>query len=262
MDMVQPHVFTAYKCFWGTMNNNLSVNFVTRTNIQSDGSQSRTQVDDLQFNPVLIAHSTLKIENTATNDKVITETVGTTTADYIRYVEISSSNSPSALKTIVGQWANHDVAKEEQPQVLTQALVGSLLMFGDLSSSQRKDIVSQLQNTKAFQKYDLVGKKTVAGRKIDTFNVTIDLDAYSKVYANYLRMIGQDKLASQLGEQQPGAALNFLLDINAGSRVPTQLTFKDGAGTESYSNVGTGPRLTTPHATLTIAELQAKLNGK
>jgi acyl-CoA hydrolase len=219
-------------------------------------------VDDVQFKPKLIARSTLKIENSATNEKVITETIGTATADYVRYVEISSKNSPQALKTIVGQWASHDVAKNEQPQVLTQALIGSLLMFGNLNASQRKDIIGQLQTTKAFQKYDFVGKKTVGGRTIDTFNVTIDLVSYSKVYANYLRIIGQESLASQLGQQQPGDVLNFLLDIDANSRVPSQITFKDDGGSESYSNVGSGPRITTPKATLTVAELQAKLSGK
>jgi hypothetical protein len=134
-------------------------------------------------------------------------------------------------------------------------------MFGNLSSSQRKEIINQLQSTNAFTKYDLVDKKTVGGHTVYTFNVTMDLSSYSVVYANYLKMLGQDSLAAQIGQQQPGSTYNFILDINAGSRVPTKLSVNGSTDAETYTNVGSGQRFVAPQATLTIAELQAKLSG-
>lgn len=247
--------------FWGTIQNNLKVDYITRTSSRIDGNQKLTQVTDLQLTPVLIARSTVKLEDTKTNERVVTETIGTANADFLRYVEIASNNSEGADKSAVGMWAKRDVAKGEQPQVLTDALLGSVLMFGDLNVSQRKDIISQLQSTNAITRYNLVGKKTVDGRKIYSFDVSIDLDAYSKVYANYLKMLGQDTLAAQIGQQQSGAAYDFILDINATSRVPSKLTVGDGADAETFTNVGSGPRFVAPQATLTIAELQAKLTG-
>jgi hypothetical protein len=248
--------------FWGTISNNLSVNYVTRTSSKEEGTQKLTQVNDLQFTPKLIARSTVKLEDTATNEKVITETIGTATTDYLRYVEIVSKNSANADTSAIGTWAKREAGKGGQPQILADSLLGSVLMFGDLSSKQQSQIISQLKSTNAFQKYDLIAKRTVGGRTIYTYNVSINLDAYSKIYANYLIMLGQDKLAAQIGQQQSGALYDITLDINAGSRVPTKLSVSGNQDTEVFTNVGSGPRFVSPQATLTIAELQTKLSGK
>jgi hypothetical protein len=248
--------------FWGTIRNNLSVNYVTRSSHKEEGSQKLTQVNDLQFTPKLIARSTVKLEDTNTNEKVITETIGTSTTDYLRYVEITSKKSTNTNTSAIGQWAKREAGKGEQPQILADSLLGSVLMFGDLSSKQQGQIMSQLKSTNSFQKYDLIAKHTVGGRTIYTYKVSINLDTYSKIYANYLIMLGQDKLAAQIGQQQSGAMYDFTLDINAGSRVPSALSVAGNQDTEAFSNVGSGPRFVAPKATLTIAELQAKLSGK
>lgn len=249
--------------FWGTVNNNLAVDYITRTSTKSEGAQKLMQVTDLQFTPKLIARSTVKLENTETNERVVTETIGTSTTDYLRYAEIKSNKSSvNADKSLIGAWAKREAGKGEQPQILADALMGSVLMFGNLSSSQQSQIISQLKSTNAFQKYDLVSKNNENGRLIYTYNVSINLDAYSKIYANYLIMLGEDKLAAQIGQQQSGATYDFILQINAGSRVPTKLGVADSQDTEIFTNVGSGPRFIAPTTTLTIAELQAKLSGK
>lgn len=252
----------ATNVFWGTIGNNLSVEYVTRTSSKTEGAQKLTQVNDLQFSPVLLARSTVKLENTETNEKVITETIGTTTTDYLRYVEIKSNNSTKADKSAIGQWAKREAGQGEQPQILADSLLGSVLMFGNLSSIQQDQLISQLKSTNAFTKYDLISKKNENGRLIYTYDVSIDLDAYSKIYANYLIMLGQDKLAAQIGQQQSGSKYDFVLQINAGSRVPTKLGVAGNDDSELFTNVGSGPRFVAPQATLTIAELQAKLSGK
>ncbi len=252
----------ASNVFWGTLSSNLSVDYVTRTSSKTEGTQKLTQVNDLQFTPALIARSTVKLENTETNERVITETIGTSTTDYLRYAEIKSNNSAKADKSAIGQWAKREAAQGEQPQILADSLLGSVLMFGNLSAIQQDQIISQLKSTNAFQKYDLVSKKSENGRMIYTYNVSIDLDAYSKIYANYLIMLGQEKLAAQIGQQQSGSKYDFVLQINAGSRVPTKLGVPGNQDTETFTNVGYGPRFVAPKATLSIAELQAKLSGK
>lgn len=248
--------------FWGTIGNNLNANFVTRTNVRSADSQKLTQVTDVMYNPALVARNTVTLENSETKEKVVTETIGTTTTDYLRYVEIKS-NKTQAMPAAIGVWAKNQAAEGQQPQILPDALPGSVLMFGNLNAQQKNEILSQLKSTNAFQKYDLIAKKTVDGRKIYSFAVTLNLEKYSPIYANYLKMLGQDKLAEQIGQQQPGATYEFILDVNAGSRVPSALTVGGVNGdTERFTNVGSAPKIVTPDAKLTITELQDKLSGK
>lgn len=248
--------------FWGTIGNNLNVNFVTRTYVRSADSQKLTQVTDVMYNPALVARSTVTLENASTNEKVVTETIGTTTTDYLRYLEIKS-NKTQTTPAAIGVWAKNQPGEGQQPQILPDALLGSVLMFGNLSGSQRNEIMNQLKSTNAFQKYDLIAKKTVDGRKLYSYAVTLNLEKYSPIYANYLKMIGQEKLAQQLGQQQPGATYEFVLDINAGSRVPTAIHVGGDKGdTETFTHVGSAPKIVAPDAKLTITELQDKLSGK
>lgn len=247
--------------FWGTISSNLNIDYVTRTSSKSQGPQTLVQKNDLQFSPQLIARAIVNLANSETNERVITETIGTNTTDYLRYVEITSSSAGQANVSAVGVWAKRDAGEGEQSQILSESLLGSVLMFGNLNPGQRQQIVGQLETSNAFKKYDLIGKKSVDGHNVFTFNVSIDLDAYSKVYSDYLKMLGQDKLAEQIGQQQSGATYDFVLDINAGSRVPLKLSAAGSEEYENFSNVGTGPRINVPQTNLTISDLQAKLSG-
>lgn len=247
--------------FWGTISNNLNTGFVTRTSSQTQGAQRLTQINDLQFTPELLARSIVRLENTETNEKVVTETIGTPTADYLRYVEIDSEQSRVTDNSAIGSWAKREAGQNTQPQILTDALLGNVLMFGDLSKSDRKQLVDDLQKNNAFQKYDIIKKKTVGGQRVYTYNVVLNLDAYANIYKTYLKMLGQEKLAEQIGAQQSGATYQFELDVIAASRVPLKLSVPDSENAEYYSNIGARQPIAIPQTNQTISELQAKLSG-
>jgi hypothetical protein len=239
----------------------LQTGFVTRTSSQSQGTQKLTQSNDIQFTPVLIARSTVILQDTATNEKVVTETIGTTNADFLRYVEISGSKAQVKDKSAIGSWAKKTAEGQAQPQILADALLGNALMFADFSNADKNKIISELKSTNAIAKYDLLTKETIEGWKIYTYNVVLNLAAYSKVYKNYLKLLGQDKLADEIGAQEEGATYQFKLSINASSRQPVILKVPGNENAEFYSNFGGRQPIIAPQTNQTINELQAKISG-
>jgi hypothetical protein len=246
--------------FWSTISNNLNTGHVTRTSAQVSEQQSLTQATDLQLSPILAARTTVTLSDKTSNQKVVTETIGTQNDDFLRYVEITGPQAPKN-SDVVGVWAKQTLPDGEQPRILADALLGGVLMFGDLSASQRKQLVSELKDTGAFTKYDLIDTKTIDGRKIYTFNTAVNIAKYTKVFKTYLGMIGQESLANELGDQESDAQYEFILTINAGTRQPTSLKAKAGDGLETYSNFGRRTPIIWPTTNTTIAELQEKITN-
>lgn len=249
------------KVFWGTISNNLKTSGVTRTNTQNLQNSPQiakvTQVTQMQYAPELIAKITVASEG-ENNQKLVQEAIGTTTADFLRYTTLNISGQ-NTNKAALGKWGKSDAKEQAKPQILADALIGSVLFFGNLSSNQRGEIIGQLKSTNSFQKIELINKSNTDSRKVYTYNIEIALQPYSEVYKKYLEMIGQKEIAAQIGQQQAGATYKAVLKINAVSRQPISITTPGSEQPELYSDFGRFRPLDVPSASTTISELQAQL---
>jgi hypothetical protein len=248
------------RTFWSMINHNLQTSYVTRTSSQTAGQQSLQQVTDIQFVPNLMSRSTVTIENTETKEKVTTETIGTPNADFLRYTVLQTENGQN-YSSVIGKWAVQKGTEQREPQILSDSLTGSILFFGNLNKSQREQLIKELQQTKAFKERTFIGETTKNSRKVFSYDVTVDLAAYAKVYKNYLKMIGQPQLAENIGNQQPGSTFKIKLDVNASSRRPASLIADAPNQKETFSNFGPYKPLQTPDTKLTVTELQQLLSG-
>ncbi len=249
------------RTFWSTINHNLKTGHVTRTSEQSYQTQTLKQITDVQYYPELAARSVVIINNSETKEKVVTETIGTPKADYLRYTTLETANMSGDPKNILNVWAVQQASESSQPQILNDALVGSILMFGNLNKSQREEILNMLQKSNAFEKHELLEKTTEGGKKVYKYKIVINLAKYIEVYKKYLGFLGQEDIAKSLGTQDPNAKFEAVLSVNAASRRPTHLKSADNQQAESYSNFGYYKPIETPDTKVTVSELQKRLTG-
>jgi|GEM_PF-6037924 len=246
--------------FWGAIDQNFQTGYITKIVKQQSGQQVMIKQDNLQFRGSLLANSIVTLQNNSPNNKslVVTQTIGTTMADYLKYDQIDGNNKNKAVNV----WAVGNNSKGEQPRILNDALVSSPIMFGYLNTQKRQELIKNLRSQKVFDvdfgKTDT--KYKIDGRRVYAFDVNIKLSSYIKIYSQYLKDMGQDSLAQQMSNAAIGGTLKATIYINPASRQMVRMQPKNSDIYESYSNFGLSRLVEPPkNVKLSIARLQQEL---
>jgi len=238
---------------------------VQRVITQESQQSTVNQTLYLSFSPNLVAQSSTKLEQAARvgeETAVTTETIGTRTQDFVRYSAISvpATQKNKDFSSVVGQWGKREKNDEKNiPATFLNEALFSVIPFGDLTKEQRTQLLAQIKDSKPYT-YDKAEKKIQNHRPVMVYNMNIKTENLVRVLAKYVELTGSGD-ASQLDPTQYKNAppLNVTFTIDILSRHLKQINFADSGRIEDYSAYGLRRMVEIPTQTITIDELQTRL---
>lgn len=256
------------RLFWAMMNNNLSTQAVSRTALQDDGQQKVRQVTEAQTSPDALANGqTTIVQGGEQGATAITESIGTPTADYVRYTKVETSQkgadgAPLDFSGVLNVWG---VSKSEDGttsgQLYNEAVLG-LFPVGSLTASQRKALIGQMKDTNAYT-FMLDKTERHGARVTYIYNVKINPVAFVSVLKQFASDMGLNQLKNvdpnQYSSTQP---IDVQVSIDNLSRQMTRVSYSDGYRVETLSGYGSlKPLQQPPTKTISVDELQYRLQS-
>jgi hypothetical protein len=261
---------TPERVFFGMLNNSLATSSVTREVSQEAQGNSLQQFIELNLGASNRSHivSTLGQGSGANATKVTTESIGTTDADYTRYISIETNQTNEAgqkldFSNLIGQWGKNEAHDTQNPvRYFNEALLG-VVPFGDLSPGDREPLLNLMRERKVFETdYSSATRRSEGGRQVFVYDVTIRPDVYVSMLQLFTRAIGLESIEGLNQQQYEGVPpLQAQLTVDIVSRQLTGIRYLANGRTELYSGHGLRQGIDLPEQTVPLSELQNRLQS-
>lgn len=262
---------SADNVFWGMISNNLASGSVTRHTEQSIGGQTTDQYIEIELGSVNAAHSVVTVSQQDKNGPTVvkSETIGTPSSDYSRYISIktpqkNAQGKPLNTAQIIGLWGKTPDAKPGQRppvQYLQQSLLG-IVPFASLTPTQRHDLVRLIRDDNVYNITGAIPKSTkLGGHPVFIYTVSINPQAYIGMLQQFTKDIGLGDIGldpSQYASSQP---LKTEFTLDKASRQLVRIVYPGTGQSETFSAQGLERPIALPMHTIPIAELQAKVQN-
>lgn len=250
--------------------NNLRTGSVTRTVSQDSGSQKVEQIVRLQNQTQHIVHgrtTLIQKKGNDTNTAVVTENVGTTDADYIRYIKIDTNQKNSKggsleFNKVVGIWGknepSNDVGLGDQ---FSENMLG-LFLFADLTKAQREELLDIINTENVYAtNYNSAKKTTENGRPYYNYRVSIEPRSYVVLLKKYSEIIGLKQMQGLNPDNYKGAdPLVFNVKVDILTQRLATISALAAQRTETFNGYGIYEEVEIPTKTIDLPELQKRLN--
>jgi hypothetical protein len=257
--------------FWSMIRNSLSTDSVVYQTKQTQGNDSLEQLVHVDTAHARAAHALTTLKQGKTTVK--TEVIGTKTADYTRYVDITSDAKADTSK-LKNVWAKSDDTRQSETQasghqLYAQATLGIGLPLGStpvpvgkLSGSQRKVLYDYIRNQAVYSPdFGKVKKERKDGRLLYTYNVKLQTILYIGMMKQFARDLGLPELdATDPNSFQSTPTLTVSVTVDALSHQLASVNFEQGYKQE-YKSYGLPLKMEIPQKTITNAELQKRLGA-
>jgi hypothetical protein len=258
-----------HRVFESMLVNNLRTSSVTKYEKTTGGNQTAEQYVRLQLGGTTASRWLVSISQPGL--KVTTESIGTPTTGYVRYVAASSSQkkadgAPVDLSPILDIWGK--AAPKEQSS-LTQLFSQSVLDIGTVPAPPIGNVTpEQQENITAFIKqqgvftpdYKSMQRKALAGREVYVYKVSVKLAPYVRMMQVFANNIGLKDLESLDPTQyQSAAPIAIEMSVDPTSHQLKQIAYAGSGFTETYSDYGLTSPITIPTKTIPATELQTRL---
>jgi len=197
--------------FWDSLSNDLSTVGFTKEINNSTSQTSVKQVVQIVLCGNSYAHSITTLTQSGTT--VVTEEINSPDSEYVRYLNIASNNKDNKIYApVLNLWGYQNSTRASGAQstrTFYQTIFG-ILPFGNLTPEQRDNLIgiAKQQNVYSVNSKD-VTHETIAGKKVDTLTVNVNLQGYIKLmktFAGYVGFKGLDGIdPSQYSSQKPVA---------------------------------------------------------
>jgi hypothetical protein len=258
-----------HRVFDDMIASNLQTASVTKTITAGNATQSVDQIVRLQMGSTNAAD--WFVEATQNGASVTTESIGTSTTGYVRYLNIASNKQSAAknhlnFKSVLNMWAHADGKSDAN---LTTLYAQSLFditsaptpPIGNLPESQRENILSFIQDQKVFvPDYGSVKSETIGGKGVYTYTVMVQLAPYVRMMQAFAHDLGMNNLNTLDPEQYvnlPPIAVTMSVDRMSHQLV--KLAYGSSGYIQTYGDWGQITPITLPAHTITTTELQTRL---
>ena len=256
--------------FDAMLENSFSTSGVAKLVSQESGSQTFDQKSAVQTSDRKIAASqttlSQQFEEAAT---VVTETVGTPDSDFVRYSKIETSQTsqdgkPLDFSSVLGVWGRSAQAQQgaTSGELYGETVLG-IVPFGYLPQSQRQEIMRLIRDKNVYEiDYAKVKREIKNGRPVYIYEVEVMPEHYVEMLKAFAGMVG----LNQLEQFDPAAygeapALHFNLSVDVWSRQLVTAEYVDSGRTETYTSYGARVKADIPEDTITVEELQTRLQS-
>lgn len=238
---------------------------VTKKITQEDNGQKLDQTVQLTTQPTAQVHS----ENVLNQGQAVitTESIGTPRNDFVRYTDIKTEQKNAAgssfdFSRVLTTWGKSGNNPEtgESAQLFNQTLLG-VVPIGNLAPDSRKKLVEQIRTDKVYVvDYNNVKRANVGGRPVYTFDVAMQPVAYINMLKSFARALGLthlDQVDASQYENTP--ELKFTFEVDVWSAQLKKVVYTDSGRSEDYSAYGARVLIDEPGDTITLEELQTRL---
>lgn len=263
------------RVFWGMVEQSLKTRGVTMQAEQDQGGTVTRQTMQYSLGATNIAHSYTVLQQGKT--KVVTELIGTPTANYNRYVTIETDEKdaegkPLDLSKVKNVWAKANIDgsnPQAAPSLLSQAVFGfgspvggAPVPTGNLTPEARQDLLSYMKQQRLYQtKFGEAKRQKIDGRTVYIYKVTMPPQAYVGAMKRFAKSLGLHDLdaldPSQYAQSTP-LQITFTVDVR--SRHLIKATFETDKASQTYRGYDIAVETTLPAKTITAEELQKRLS--
>ncbi|MBI5357853.1 hypothetical protein HZB74_03340 [Candidatus Saccharibacteria bacterium] len=248
---------------------NLGINSVTRHVVQADSSGGIEQTAHLSFfAPDALARSKTELtqKTSARNEaKVTTETIGTKSTDYVRYVSVDGADGLAGadnLKKLIGTWAKREADPEKgaTTDFLNESLFG-IVPFGRLTDDAKKQLIDKI-NEKDLYKYSSATREIKNLRPVYVYRMSIKTEDLVEILSEYARLTGladPSQFNPKDYEGSPPISVDITIDVL--SRNLTSVTYNATNRTEEYSGWNLYKPSDLPNDAISIEELQKRMEN-
>jgi hypothetical protein len=255
------------RVFWGAIENSLKSQSVTRQIARNVDSQQPDQFLRLHTSPVqgVVGANKYYQSGDRSVPTMVTETIGTLEGDFIRILELTSSNpnEPTPdLANIRGVWA--DATPQgfggKTPQLFSQFSLG-IVPLGRLTAAQRAEVIASMHKEKVYDvDFKNVERIRDNNRSAYVYNVQVRTEPYLIILQRFASFMGMDQLENIDPSQyrdSPPLEFRFLIDSMSHQLIGTQ---RAGGETIRYHSYGLlAPPVQAPRDYLPLEELQQRL---
>lgn len=250
------------RVFNGMLRNNLSVTSVTRTttSLQDTGF---SKVEQISFVSPSATHALITIDQPEESggSKVRTETIGTLTNDFSRYLSISTSQKSESGKdldfsSVKGVWGKTEGGA--RPAYFAEAMQG-IVPFANLGPVARDQVIESIKTTKAYEvDFANVKPKRIGRKSALVYPVKVNLEAYVTIIKDLSKSAGVPDTSSLNPEDYKGQPpIEISLTVDKLSRQVLEVSY--GQQSEEYTSYGLKNPVALPTKTIPAESLQQKV---
>lgn len=260
---------TPESTFWGMVNSSLQTSGVTKHVKQEDVTGSADEYLQLELGANNVARDWMVLTQGSKDNssKVITETVGTPTTNYVSYQQIQTpqkrqDGSAIDFSSVTGQWGKDDFGDNAGGQSIFGQAVYGAVPFGRLTSSQRQELITYMKDNDVYDVDFTTVKRVVQnGREAYSYDMNVHTDAYVGMLKKFDQMMGLNQLGQLDPSQYKGSQpIEVTMVVGIDSRELLQLTYKQADRKEDYSGYGARANIQVPEQTISRQELEGKLS--
>lgn len=267
---------SAYNVFWDTIDNNLNIFGVTRTIEQDANGAEFNQKLQISLGAENVARGATVItqptqEGTTT---VITETLGTPTNNYTRYIDITTQTADGSpvkqpdISSVKNVWSRESLTQgDTQNQNVNQSAFAeglfSSVPFAYLSQPQRQKVVQFMKDNEVYSA-DYRNAKTVnrAGKQAYEYNVVVNLKGYIETLKMIDEMMGLQQLTGVNPAAYDGAEPAQLTIVSGiDGRQLLEVSYTGTTRKETYSAYGARIHVDLPETNLPRTQLEEKIQS-
>lgn len=259
---------TPENTFEAMLDNGFRTASVTRQVEQVSSNQKMAQIVRIQNLSEHVAWGRTAISQDGGATKVVTESIGTPNADYVRYVQIQTEQKNQQGKELdfdstLNVWGkNQSEAGGPIGDLYGDSSLG-LFLFADLSASQRNQMLDLIEKNNVYETdYNSAKRIFKNGRPYYIYRVSIKPSAYIAM----LKQFGIDTGLQQLSTLDPSAYEDaqpqvFDVAVDILSQRLTKVTTVSGNRQETYSGYGIIQEIKIPTDAIPLQELQERLQA-
>jgi hypothetical protein len=257
------------RTFWATIEHGLANRGVTIQSEQESGGARAKQTIQFSLGAENLSHARTSV-NTQPGTTVVSETIGTPTVDYTRYLDIQTDQKKRDggkmdFSKVLNIWSK---GAEGSAQLFTQAVFGSTLPvggmgvpLGNLSAEARDRLMRQIRDDVVYQiDFSKVKKERLNGRLVYTYDASLQPVAYVamvKSFAQSIGLHGLDEINPADYKGQQPFKLKITVDVRA--RQVVTIAANEGPAKQTYSGYDVPVQTDLPKETISSAELQKRL---
>lgn len=255
------------RTLYGVIENNFRVQGVTRNVTQDNSPQKVQQSVALSLSPDAVAHGKTEISQTGSVEaQVKTEAISTPDEEFVRYLDISTTqknDDGEALdfEELLGVWGKSNSAMTGQPgQTYGEAVLG-VVPTGNFNAAGRKALMDIVRSDNVYE-FDVntLQRETVNGRPTYVYDVKVAPTGYIKLLKKYGSLAGMSQLEQLDPSRYEGAEpLTFKLRVDVWSQRLSGIEYAGATRTEALSSYGIRREIDFPTESISVDELQAKL---
>lgn len=255
--------------FYDMLDNSMKTRSIGRHVVQDNGSQKLEQRSHLITGQTAQVNSLTTLSQGA-GTSVKTQSIGTPTEDFVRYVaietdQLGASGQPLNFDNVIGVWGKSTPAEQGEGtrgELFGENVLG-VIPIGFVPYERRVELIKLIDEQNVYDiDYSKTKREVVNGRPQYTYDVVVKSDKYITMLKEFAKSVGLTQLESldpsSFADAEP---FQFSMTVDILSRQLVSVAFTGSARTEVYSSHGHETSVTLPDQTIPIDELQARLQN-